>query len=101
MAGLTFLSTLPQVIHRNVKSKSHARIIWLVVSLWFRRSYDCVLQRDTNVGTGTLSQTVLIGGRRTPFRKSPASAVGPVAANLLIFLAGILPAQARLTKLVG
>ena len=24
------------------------------MSLWFRRSYECVLQRDTNVGTGTL-----------------------------------------------
>jgi hypothetical protein len=48
-----------------------------------------------------LEQTVLIGGRRTPFRKSPVSAVGPAAANLLIFQAGILPAQAWLTKLVG
>jgi hypothetical protein len=26
----------------------------LLVSLWFRRSYERVLQRDTNVGTGTL-----------------------------------------------
>jgi hypothetical protein len=30
-----------------------------------------------------------------------APATGRVAANLLILLAGILPAQARLTKLVG
>jgi hypothetical protein len=26
----------------------------LLVSLWFRRLYKRVLQRDTNVGTGTL-----------------------------------------------
>jgi hypothetical protein len=26
------------------------------VSLWFRRSYERVLQRDTNVGTGTLKR---------------------------------------------
>ena len=25
------------------------------MSLWFRRSYERVLQRDTNVGTGTLA----------------------------------------------
>jgi hypothetical protein len=31
----------------------------------------------------------------------PALATGRVAANLLIFLTGILPAQAWLTKLVG
>jgi len=30
----------------------------LLVSLWFRRSYDRVLQRDTNVGTGTLARKV-------------------------------------------
>jgi hypothetical protein len=28
------------------------------VSLWFRRSYERVLQRDTNVGTGTLGAPV-------------------------------------------
>jgi len=27
----------------------------LLVSLWFRRSYERVLQQDTNVGTGTLA----------------------------------------------
>ena len=47
-----------------------------------------------------LEQTVLIGGRSTLFRKSGAGH-DRVAANLLIFLAGILPAQARLTKLVA
>ncbi len=26
----------------------------MLVSLWFRRSYECALQRDTNVGTGIL-----------------------------------------------
>jgi hypothetical protein len=35
------------------------------------------------------------------FSDISAPATGRLAANLLIFLAGILPAQARLTKLVG
>jgi hypothetical protein len=34
--------------------QSHTRIIKVLVSLWFRRSYMHVLQSDTNVGTGTL-----------------------------------------------
>ena len=46
--------------HRNVKSKATLRIIWLLVSLWFRRSYERVLQRDTNVGTGTLGDMTVI-----------------------------------------
>src|SRR5208337_2573009 len=54
VADLTFLPALPRVVCRNVKSKSHTRIIWLLVSLWFRRLYESVLQNDTNVGTGTL-----------------------------------------------
>jgi hypothetical protein len=54
VADLTFLPALPRVVRRNVKSKSHTRIIWLLVSLWFRRLYESVLQNDTNVGTGTL-----------------------------------------------
>jgi 4-hydroxybenzoyl-CoA thioesterase len=54
VANLTFLPALPRVIRRNVKSKSHTRIIWMLVSLWFRRLYESVLQNDTNVGTGTL-----------------------------------------------
>ena len=29
------------------------------MSLWFRRSYERVLQRDTNVGTGTLVALLL------------------------------------------
>jgi AraC-like DNA-binding protein len=32
------------------------------VSLWFRRSYERVLQRDTNVGTGTLVRATPAGG---------------------------------------
>src|SRR5271166_3533176 len=55
VADLTFLPALPRVVCRNVKSKSHTRIIWLLVSLWFRRLYESVLQNDTNVGTGTLA----------------------------------------------
>jgi hypothetical protein len=41
--------------------------------------------------------------RRTEhaFSEIPAPVTGPVAANLLIFLTGILPAQAWPTKLVG
>jgi hypothetical protein len=30
----------------------------LLVSLWFRCSYERVLQRDTNVGTGTLASRI-------------------------------------------
>jgi hypothetical protein len=29
------------------------------VSLWFRRSYESVPQRDTNVGTGTLAKAAV------------------------------------------
>jgi hypothetical protein len=59
-----------------------------------------VLQRDTNVGTWTLTNGA---NRRTEhvFSENPAPATGRVAANLLIFLAGILPALAWLTKLVA
>ena len=31
------------------------------MSPWFRRSYECVLQRDTNVGTGTLVSALSVG----------------------------------------
>jgi hypothetical protein len=48
-----------------------------------------------------LEQTVLICGRTIGFRTLPPPAQGRVAANLLIFPAGILSAQGRLTRLVG
>jgi hypothetical protein len=54
VADLTFLPALPQAIRRNVKSKATLESYSLLVSLWFRRSYESVLQSDTNVGTGTL-----------------------------------------------
>src|SRR5437870_5612187 len=42
-------------------------MIWLLVSLWFRRSSERVLQRDTNVGTGTLAmhEEITTGEART------------------------------------
>ncbi|MET0471999.1 MAG: hypothetical protein ABWZ93_14190, partial [Xanthobacteraceae bacterium] len=47
-----------------------------------------------------LEQTVLICGRTMGFRTLPRPAQGRVAANLLIFPAGILSAHGRLTRLV-
>jgi hypothetical protein len=60
VADLTFLPALRRVLRQI---QSHTRIIWLLVSLWFRHSYECVLRRDTNVGTGTLA---ILARLRTP-----------------------------------
>jgi len=53
VADLTFLSALPRVIRRNVKSKATLESYKLLVSLWFRRSYGRELKGIRNVGTGT------------------------------------------------
>src|SRR5215471_12900224 len=43
--------------------QSRARAKYLLVSLWFRRSYASARQRDTNVGTGTLDDRFHETGR--------------------------------------
>jgi len=44
--------------HKKRLRNSRLQVIHgrLAVSLWFRRLYESVLQRDTNVGTGTLKR---------------------------------------------
>src|SRR6266849_10304590 len=72
VADLTFLPALSRVIRRNVKSRATLPLIYWLVSLWFRRSYECVLQRYTNVGTGTLVCVVTTPGTKHDLRSERA-----------------------------
>src|SRR5713226_1464246 len=54
----------------NFAIKRDTRIIELLVSLWFRRSYERVLQKDTNVGTGTLEPRAIDASLRLSQRRA-------------------------------
>src|SRR5712691_3014059 len=44
----------------------------LLVSLWFRRSYESVLQKDTNVGTRTLAAASITASHARRTRRKPS-----------------------------
>src|SRR4030081_1707889 len=78
------------------RSQNHTRIIELLVSLWFRRSYDRVLQRDTNVGTGTLDGERPLTSKHSQARRA-CRVVSPLETSPpegIVYLRQVAPARA-------